>query len=877
MNRLVGRQADLERLQALCRTGQGVSLVIVAEPEVGRSRLLQELSQKLGGACLLRPGRSVGELLAELKVPVEHADRPESLATALRRAVAGAVLLVDDFERLDSLSQRALEKLAMFSPPARGGWVLSVTAPDAELFGRCARYPLGPLGDLDLRGLIDLELGRAQEDWVIEHAQGSPRRVKLLTLVMRMAGAVPPGEPELLPVLEALEPPSLALLTMACLAEEPFSFEVVARAAGQTVEQALQNARVLRDGGLLEDGRVGPPAIRKQLAASLPDRVRRAHHATLAEALAQSSPALRGRQLAWAGKTSDAAWLLMEGGRLAHAQGLLREALGLWEAATGCLLLGDPDVGSARIQTLLALGRVSEAERLLPKLNDSPEVRLAAVDIKLALKDYEGALSLCGSGPEMEVRRSRAMESLDRRSEAIAALERARPLESLQLARLYLAAGEVLKLQQILEPLLPDFEALLLSGQAQQLGGRGGGRLEEAAAAARVPEQEARVRMLQARSLSGPEALEPARRAVELLRPGGESPELIEALELLARLSREDHAFVEVQDVCDVLGTGRARARLALGRFRRESDRMADAIAPLREGLELDPSDEQEAELLTELARCLRPAEEALTAAEHAVSAARTSGNEKVLALALLVRAELLLDRQQWALAQEALGESQGLPLSQRGQQVRLYESLARLHEEAARLKVEGFSAAAGRKFRQLAREADRDRPARKRPIWPWAAGLALLVAGSVFALWPRAAVVSLSGSVPGAEALVDGQRYPLPARVRLAAGPHEVKVIAPGYVTFRERVELTAGQTLELAPSLAKAAGTLRIASQPPGAKVFLDGQQRGVTPLELTEVPAGKVKLKLVRQGYGDQTESVDLGAGEAKALSIKLVKKR
>ncbi|MCZ7681978.1 MAG: PEGA domain-containing protein [Sandaracinaceae bacterium] len=72
-------------------------------------------------------------------------------------------------------------------------------------------------------------------------------------------------------------------------------------------------------------------------------------------------------------------------------------------------------------------------------------------------------------------------------------------------------------------------------------------------------------------------------------------------------------------------------------------------------------------------------------------------------------------------------------------------------------------------------------------------------------------------------------------------------------------------------APIVAAApiATRLRVVSEPPGARVHVDGQQAdGVTPLEVT-IPAGRrsVWLRLAKSGHLDQEREVSAAVGEAR----------
>jgi hypothetical protein len=64
----------------------------------------------------------------------------------------------------------------------------------------------------------------------------------------------------------------------------------------------------------------------------------------------------------------------------------------------------------------------------------------------------------------------------------------------------------------------------------------------------------------------------------------------------------------------------------------------------------------------------------------------------------------------------------------------------------------------------------------------------------------------------------------------------------------------------------------TLKITSDPEGAKVTVDTGQKGVTPCTL-EVPPGKRKLKVKKRAFIAAHQVVDAGAAETVEVNIKL----
>jgi len=57
---------------------------------------------------------------------------------------------------------------------------------------------------------------------------------------------------------------------------------------------------------------------------------------------------------------------------------------------------------------------------------------------------------------------------------------------------------------------------------------------------------------------------------------------------------------------------------------------------------------------------------------------------------------------------------------------------------------------------------------------------------------------------------------------------------------------------------------GTLRVASEPAGARVLVDGRARGRSPLELAELAFGSYEVRVEQPGYEPERRRVELGAG-------------
>lgn len=122
---------------------------------------------------------------------------------------------------------------------------------------------------------------------------------------------------------------------------------------------------------------------------------------------------------------------------------------------------------------------------------------------------------------------------------------------------------------------------------------------------------------------------------------------------------------------------------------------------------------------------------------------------------------------------------------------------------------------------------------------------------------------------VEGVSVFLDGKLWgktPLKS-LRLIERRYRVRVEKPGYLEFEQRIRVRAGQKVQVRPELLPIAGVLQVSSTKSPSTVFVDGEERGETPLEL-ELPVGSHKVRIV---FGDEVfvEKVRAEAGEVYLL--------
>lgn len=131
------------------------------------------------------------------------------------------------------------------------------------------------------------------------------------------------------------------------------------------------------------------------------------------------------------------------------------------------------------------------------------------------------------------------------------------------------------------------------------------------------------------------------------------------------------------------------------------------------------------------------------------------------------------------------------------------------------------------------------------------------------------------SASANGADVVIDGKVYgQVPWQGYVPPGRHRVEISRPGFAPFADWVELAAGQILTLPVVLAEATkkGTLFVTADIAQAQVFVDGKERGRTPL-LVELPEGKAVVEVHAGGVAPWRRTVVVKAGDKTIVEAAL----
>jgi hypothetical protein len=137
----------------------------------------------------------------------------------------------------------------------------------------------------------------------------------------------------------------------------------------------------------------------------------------------------------------------------------------------------------------------------------------------------------------------------------------------------------------------------------------------------------------------------------------------------------------------------------------------------------------------------------------------------------------------------------------------------------------------------------------------------------------PATGTLAIQTNPAGASVVIDGQANGVtPLSVSLSAGPHTLELTANGVhrtipITMAARAELS--QFIEM-PQAAAVVGQLDVRTDPAGAKVSVDGQRRGVSPLTVTGLTAGSHTVVLENE-LGSVNQDVTIEPGGTASLVV------
>ena len=106
-----------------------------------------------------------------------------------------------------------------------------------------------------------------------------------------------------------------------------------------------------------------------------------------------------------------------------------------------------------------------------------------------------------------------------------------------------------------------------------------------------------------------------------------------------------------------------------------------------------------------------------------------------------------------------------------------------------------------------------------------------------------------------------------------LEEGAYTIELRKADYIKVDRTVTVKARQTVEVSEKLQLMPGRIKITSNPEGSTILLNGDNKGVTPLTISEMKAGEYKITLKKDGYEDKNISVTVNPGKTAAIDTRL----
>lgn len=166
-------------------------------------------------------------------------------------------------------------------------------------------------------------------------------------------------------------------------------------------------------------------------------------------------------------------------------------------------------------------------------------------------------------------------------------------------------------------------------------------------------------------------------------------------------------------------------------------------------------------------------------------------------------------------------------------------------------------------------------------------ARLGVLPASCVFCAWmilffamPARAgdkatgIVSVTCSVPGAVVWIDGQEGgPAPMARVVPIGPHQVRIVADNYDPFVRKVEVAMETTARVECAMIAGKGTVEFAAKPTGARVLVDGQEVGPSPIRIRDISNGSHTWRIEAPGHEPQEGRFEFQQGKNLLVQAEL----
>ena len=141
--------------------------------------------------------------------------------------------------------------------------------------------------------------------------------------------------------------------------------------------------------------------------------------------------------------------------------------------------------------------------------------------------------------------------------------------------------------------------------------------------------------------------------------------------------------------------------------------------------------------------------------------------------------------------------------------------------------------------------------------------------------LVPDTGSLRLASEPTGARIILNGaDRGTTPAILeRISSGMSTLELQFEGYRPFRQELRITAGEQETLRAVLEPIPASLNVVTIPAGARIYVDNQYRGDSPLLLRDIPPKEYRIRAELEGYDPMARTVALQAAQSRVEEFRL----
>jgi hypothetical protein len=139
----------------------------------------------------------------------------------------------------------------------------------------------------------------------------------------------------------------------------------------------------------------------------------------------------------------------------------------------------------------------------------------------------------------------------------------------------------------------------------------------------------------------------------------------------------------------------------------------------------------------------------------------------------------------------------------------------------------------------------------------------------------PKFGTITVDADVPDAEIIIDGTKHPdnTPASItNVREGVHVIEVKKNGQ-SWTKTIQVVANQAVKVRAELTAGVGVIRVMSDTPGARAFIDGIDKGPVPVDIKDIKAGDHIIQIKASGYKTHEEMVNVTPGSSKSVKHEL----